>query len=545
MKKIFLFPVLAIIAALSVFGISGCGAKEDLSVDMAAVTSTNRRLGSIPFRDTMQSVYSKDEIDALIKQIYEDFNSSLDPTAVRTNTVELVTQKVVMRTNIVEKVLETYEVNNITNNITTLIDTTNLVTELHVITNQYVDILTNYYYHYDITWATNDWTPTYPPFDWADLNPIVITNGMIVDDRLVEFGESSFVNRSDITGLICSNVVFVGQDAFKNCPNLTMIDLPNATTVNASAFENCTNLVAVNLPKLRSISSSVFRNCKKLKIVNITSATTIGENAFRGSLDHVGMDTFNIPNLVSIGSEAFRESGLTNFISGTVMNISAKAFHGCGNLLYVNMTNDITFGRISTGSDAEYHNISWFGHNSGEQDERIPYVGAQFADCSNLNTVYMPNITTTSQFMFYNDKKLNTVYIPKATFLDDAAFYLAGPLDAMHYPAAKEIRRLTFAGCSMTNFTIPRNTTTVRFNAFSYTGKSAYHTGVQDCIFLENLYIDDQNLSNIKPDLSKCSSLGHVFVNKSIYNVRQALPNWKIPTGRGIIIQCSDGSMVL
>lgn len=548
MKKIFLFPILAIIAALSVFGISGCGAKDDLTVETAAVETSNRRLGNIPFRDTMQSVYSKEEIDALIEQIYEDFNSSLDPTAVRTNTVELVTQKVVMRTNIVEKVLETYEVNNITNqytdyhydvthttnniyeyynvyktnNITTLIDTTNLVTELHVVTNEYVNITTNRYYPLELNWTTNDFNPDYPPFDWDeyDLGPLIVVSSNLVDNDLVQIAANAFSGHDNITGVFCTNVTTVGANAFKNCENLMVVDLPNATSIADGAFSGCSNLVAVNLPRITSVSQNMFENCVDLKIVNIPSVDTIREQAFKGALNEVGMDTFNAPALTRIRDEAFWGSGLVNF-----------SHEGVTNLYY-----------------------------SGK--------GGQFKDCYSLTNLYLPNVANTFMYTCLNCTNLQTVYLPKAITILNECFKNCYSIEYICITNANHISGYSFVNCGMKDIYINahaldteifqncNNLTNIVFHSNS-TINSADVIGSSTS--LETIQISISNLLQksgagsaaqflFKPKFGRnyFPNLKYIFVlEHPVSDVQQIYGKWSIESGSGVQIFCSDGKIVL
>lgn len=560
-KILFLFSVLALFGVGLFFGIKGYPKNDDLTVETAAVETNNRRLGNIPFRDTMQSVYSKEEIDALIEQIYEDFNSSLDPTAVRTNTVELVTQKVVMRTNIVEKVLETYEVNNITNqytdyhydvthttnkiyvyynvyttnNITTLIDTTNLVTELHAITNQYVDILTNYYYRPDISWSTNIWTPDYPPFDW-DISDLHITNGIIADNTIRSIGNSAFTNRMDVTGIVCSNVVDVGENAFQGCGNLQFIDLPRCTTIGKNSFSGCTNLVAVNLPMVTSIPNYAFDGDRKISLVYIPSATSVGIASFRSAMTDMNAGKFIALSLRDVHGAAFYDSGFTDFYSTNIVRIGPRSFGESKSLTNIVLTSLTTLGYGESG---------------------VPNGG-----------------TTTANAPFYNCIKLESVALPSLTAMNSwssdncPSFYGCAKLNAnkLVLSSLKSINVWdSFQNCGIKEFFIP-TIETYGHRMFSGLGAPYVYTAVTNFVFapctkvvpanifdgcttIELLYMNidpETDISIMNFNLSQMTNIRHVFVNRTYDEIMEKFPNkWSIRSGSGAIIHCSDGSIVL
>lgn len=106
-------------------------------------------------------------------------------------------------------------------------------------------------------------------------NPLVISNGILVDGRTCE---GNIEISSDVT-MICGM-------AFSTCKGLTGVKIHNGiTTIESATFSACSNLTIVEIPSsVTSIGSLAFINCKNLKTVKIPdSVVNIGNAVFSGA----------------------------------------------------------------------------------------------------------------------------------------------------------------------------------------------------------------------------------------------------------------------
>lgn len=97
------------------------------------------------------------------------------------------------------------------------------------------------------------------------------------------------------------------NDAFFGCTNLQSIDLSQATQINQRAFKDCTSLVMdINCPNLIQIGKEAFRNSGVKNILNLGSIQYM-EDTFYGC----NIDTAIIPESVTKYLGAFRRGSVT------------------------------------------------------------------------------------------------------------------------------------------------------------------------------------------------------------------------------------------
>ncbi len=195
---------------------------------------------------------------------------------------------------------------------------------------------------------------------------------------LKTIGESAFSGCEDFTALDFSgttNLTTISFAAFQGCSSFTgALTIPDTvTSIGNYAFDGCEGFTALTLPdntSFKTIPYNAFFNCSGLANVLVipSSVTTINNSAFAGCASLTGV---TIPSSVtSIGNSAFdgckRFSGKLTLPS-SVTTIGNAAFQGCENLTGVLTIPDSV---TSIGNYAFY-------------------------SCKGLQTVYLPNNTTT------------------------------------------------------------------------------------------------------------------------------------------------------
>ena len=153
----------------------------------------------------------------------------------------------------------------------------------------------------------------------------------------------------------------ISETAFATCSSLTTLSFSNIsplTEIPAETFRGCTSLVSITIPSnVISIGNGAFYGCSNLSEIIIdddSNLVTLGEDAFRGTgivslilpgkvetignrcfMNCMNMVTVEIKgnNLKTIGQQAWAESYLRSIsIPGSVTNIDSTAFHDCSNL---------------------------------------------------------------------------------------------------------------------------------------------------------------------------------------------------------------------
>ena len=171
---------------------------------------------------------------------------------------------------------------------------------------------------------------------------------------------------------------------FKSNTSITSFDEFSAfsPTIQNSAFFGCTNLQSIDLSKATHIEGSAFKDCTSL-VMDI-----------------------NCPNLIQIGKEAFRNSGVKNILNlGSIQQMD-DTFYGC-NIDTAIIPESVTkyLGVFRRGSVAKLtineENLIQLGHG-------LP-LNAIGKDVINLK-----NVTVSDDGALFNGG-CTQVYLPKAT----------------------------------------------------------------------------------------------------------------------------------
>lgn len=171
---------------------------------------------------------------------------------------------------------------------------------------------------------------------------------------------------------------YIGVDGSVGVP--TTIDAMIVASIGDRAFSDCTGLTNFTLPDcVTNIGQGAFSGCIGLRDFYVgASVTGIGTNAFAGctGLANIWVDNNN-PILSSLDGILFNkaQSGIVlcppgrqgyYAVPGSVVNIHANCFAGCGGLTNITMTN----GVVVIGEYA-------------------------FSACSGLTSLYLPSTVTT------------------------------------------------------------------------------------------------------------------------------------------------------
>lgn len=182
------------------------------------------------------------------------------------------------------------------------------------------------------------------------VNIIQVTLNM----NLESIGDFAFANCENLKQVTLNNTLIkLGNYAFYNCYELNYIRFPNTLeNIPYGSFMNCTNLKRLILREgLLSIEPYAFFNCSSIATIQLpTTLSTIENNAFNScaTLNEINfsnsvyeiknnafsncraLTNVNFGKIISIGNEAFSNSGLTAVsIPKTLTTIGANIFKGC------------------------------------------------------------------------------------------------------------------------------------------------------------------------------------------------------------------------
>ena len=166
------------------------------------------------------------------------------------------------------------------------------------------------------------------PYDmyYIDWTPAGLSTGNF------SIGGSTY-NFSDYNGIFTGFSGIITSGAFSNNTDLTYVGT-NATELKNSVFQSCRNISSVSLPVCLSIGSSAFRDTG-LVSVNLPVCGHLGSHAFRGctSLTYV-----NLPVCSSIEDGVFRGcTSLSTVVLTACGYIGQNTFYGCNVLSEIDL----------------------------------------------------------------------------------------------------------------------------------------------------------------------------------------------------------------
>ena len=356
-------------------------------------------------------------------------------------------------------------------------------------------------------------------------------------DSITALGRGAFSGCNRLKSIVIpDSVINIGISAFSECKNLESVTLSKGLEkIGENAFYNCDSLQSIEIPKsLKDVYATydsidtpngVFNECSRLKtIVFEKGSTIIADALFRGC---DGLEEVKIPKTVTvIKNHAFNECIKLKAveISNGMKEIGDSAFSECSNLQKVILPDTVN----SMGTNIFYNCINLTEVHLPNIRQNI--TANTFYNCKKLTTINFPSTLTTignSAFSgceslpeailpsgvekiesnaFKNCKALKKAAVPDTvSSIGSSAFYGCEALtDITLGSKLKKMESQTFYGCivlpsivlpynvttigdsafvnctKLTQITVPRNTTSIASNAFSYPKKMTMY-GPSDC----------------------------------------------------------------
>ena len=287
-------------------------------------------------------------------------------------------------------------------------------------------------------------------------------------------------------------ITSIGNSAFFNCPNISFIAIPSSVTnldISNSSFLGCTNL------------KNVIISCNTLNNISYTTTTTYpnGPPSFYNKFPYCQELTIlrspnarnHIPNMsidLSYSYTTTINTALTSvFIEQGVTDISAHAFQNCSNLASVRMPNDLSATLINryTNIEGVYNNI-FDGCpylNTGTNIISIGTPTNVTIDCAIL-----PYITFSSTYSSCTSVSITNNY--GYNNISISAFSNCTNINTVNMPnTLKSIDRLAFNNCSgITSLSLPSDLTTLAIDNTSFYGCSGLTDVFVHCNLLNGLY---------------------------------------------------------
>lgn len=249
-----------------------------------------------------------------------------------------------------------------------------------------------FYYLYDGGYSSLSTKDRYLPLVNADNNIcITVTKGVapgafsgnlpidkvIIADGVTSIGELAFRETGVREVVLPNGIEEVSSEMFKDSNGLETIVIPNnVKTIGNSAFYGCTNLNNVTLNDgLETIGQEAFRKCANLLAIDIpNSCHTVSHLAFCNTklTTITGGD-----GLVNVGDYAFEYDYVEETVYG---NVRYKFLQALGPV-----SNDVIWIRLKPSSTV---------------------VNQAFANCTNLNTVYIGKNSILGDEIFFNGNVL-------------------------------------------------------------------------------------------------------------------------------------------
>ena len=331
-----------------------------------------------------------------------------------------------------------------------------------------------------------------------------------IPDTVTIIGEYAFDSCTNLTNVTLSkNLEHMEGRAFGNCEKITKIEIPkslewcgstlydygpfgdctglktvifeNGTTkILGHLFEKCTGLEEINIPNtVTVIENSAFSGCTKLEQVNFSNKLTKIESY--GFSDCTSLKKITVPDSInSIVNSIFQNcTSLTEVhLSNALKEISSNTFNGCKKLTTINFPSTLT----TIGDSAFYGCESLPEAILPSGVEKIE--SNAFKNCKSLKKAVVPDtVSSIGSSAFYGCEALTDITLgSKLKKIDNQTFYGCAALPSIMIPYnVTTIGDSAFVNCTkLTQITVPRNTTSIASNAFSYPKKMTMY-GPSDC----------------------------------------------------------------
>ncbi len=313
-----------------------------------------------------------------------------------------------------------------------------------------------------------------------------------IDGKTVtKIGDKAFMGNKYATEINYdgNELTSIGEFAFCNCTALKYVAFNNfyydgSVTIGRGAFANCTSLTDIRLPEgLEAIEEGTFQRCTSLGFIDLPSSVKyVGSAAFQECTDLREVSLGHNGHVASIGKKAFYKCEKLTDVHYTsqVVDIGDYAFFGCSSL-----SNLDYYYSLETIGDSAFGSCTGLTELNMVYLENLTSIGNDaFANCKLLKTVYLPkNLTTLGKRTFANCHSLNDVEIfsEKLTTIPMGAFATTGITFIAIPEGVTAIDGAAFNSCkSLVDIKLPSTLKTISAKAFDNSGvKKVTYNGVK------------------------------------------------------------------
>ncbi len=332
--------------------------------------------------------------------------------------------------------------------------------------------------------------------------------------QVTRIGDAAY---SGVTGIadvnLSRNNFQIGKYAFANS-SVESVKLPDGmTAIPEGLFYGCARLTSVTandgFAELKRIENGAFLNCASLTSISMPEVLTIGEEAFMGSgltalpsakITEIGMNAFNgtaltnvsLPNLSKLGAAAFANiASLVRVELGAVTSMGSEAFINSQKITYVSFAQ----GTTEIGEKAFYSENHVNNAIEVVLPDSVAVIGSKaFYNQGGLTSVNLSGVKYVHAYAFYKtsltgadlsnieqigasafeETKLVTANLDKAEIIGDSAFYGVKTLTSVNFGAARIIGYEAFADTALNTVEIPATMSrrTYDFSWYEYDEKN-------------------------------------------------------------------------
>lgn len=315
----------------------------------------------------------------------------------------------------------------------------------------------------------------------------------------------------DVT--IPSNVKSIQRKSFMNCTSLQTITFPDSiTTIEHQMFDGCTQLSSVILPQgIDSIAFAAFANCISLEeFILPDSCRVLGSSIFKGCTN---LKSIVFPKRLEKAEPLFDINCTSLEYVGLTMTENTPNLHGIFGSRLTKYIKEIELfpGSTCCGTPAEGKNYLPFRGLQALEKVTIPANIAYIPDSCFMNCKKLRE--TKIGFLEINGNSTANVSrrmkseggrhedITCNTQVGDCAYEGDIELESVSFgPGVTTIGERTFAGCGLTELTLPASITSIGYLAFANNPLTSVDIkcSTQACKDYGGCYAQFENCTNIE-----------------------------------------------
>ena len=321
-----------------------------------------------------------------------------------------------------------------------------------------------------------------------------------------------------------------GNGAFTQCISLKEIEFPERTVkIGVAAFDigygYTSALKKVKIPaSVTEIGKYAFQSCAALETVEFapgSKLTAISESAFTNSKN---LKNINLPEkLVTIGNQAFQNTGLTEVTLPSSVTSIGNAFNNCNSLRKITIGDGVTSIPMSAFLDCKFLSEVNLGNS-------VTAIGTYaFKNCVSLKEITLGDkITTIGEQAFYNTSLKKIKIGAGVTSVGNEAFKFSKltevefAVDNTGVAALQSIGDEAFVGTEITKFEIPETANALTLGGSLFKGciiltelkisskVTSLGNSLDGCVTLDNVTVAEENENLSVNGGMLCSKDGHV-----------------------------------